>query len=169
MEAFLYPVVGNAPSVKHRQVYPWKELCFTELGVTLVERYLGNLSLCDASRVEIRGSREHKREVPGFRGLPELIWHMVWAKLAMGPLQKLPYTKHDQDRLTEDDIPARGGQSSEFERDRTSLLRSDSFRKLQAKTQLFPIGQADYACRTRMTHSLEVAQVGKNRGPSPRC
>ena len=70
MEAFLYPVVGNAPSVKHRQVYPWKELCFTELGVTLVERYLGNLSLCDASRVEIRGLANTKGKSLALGGSP---------------------------------------------------------------------------------------------------
>ena len=77
------------------------------------------------------------------------------------PLQKLQYTDHDEERLIKGESPAWGVHSSEFERDRTSLLRSASFRKLQGKTQLFPIGKAHYACRTRMAHSLEVAQIGK--------
>ena len=79
----------------------------------------------------------------------------------MGPLEKLQYTKHDEERLIKDASPAWDVHCSEFERDRVSLLRSNSFRRLQGKTQLFPVGEADYACRTRMTHSLEVAQIGK--------
>ena len=78
-----------------------------------------------------------------------------------GPLHKLQYTEHDEERLFKGESPDWGVQCSEFERDRTSLLRSASFRKLQGKTQLFPICKADYACRTRMAHSLEVAQIGK--------
>ena len=79
----------------------------------------------------------------------------------VGPFKKLRYTNHDEERLVKGEIPPWGVHSSEFERDRTSLLRSGSFRKLQGKTQLFPIGKADFACRTRMAHSLEVAQIGK--------
>lgn len=49
---------------------------------------------------------------------------------------------------------------SEFNKDYGRVLYSSAFRRLQDKTQVFPIGRNDYV-RTRMTHSLEVANVGR--------
>ena len=49
---------------------------------------------------------------------------------------------------------------SAFRRDYGRLLHSPAFRRLQAKTQLFPSDESDYF-RNRLTHSLEVAQVAK--------
>jgi len=50
---------------------------------------------------------------------------------------------------------------SSFRRDYARLLHSPSFRRLQGKTQLFPGFESDFF-RTRLTHSLEVAQVAKS-------
>jgi len=52
---------------------------------------------------------------------------------------------------------------SEFCRDSDRLTFTTAFRRLQDKTQVFPLADNDYV-RTRLTHSLEVASVGRSLG-----
>lgn len=50
---------------------------------------------------------------------------------------------------------------SEFEKDYHRIIVSASFRRLQDKTQVFPLDKSDFI-RTRLTHSLEVSSVGRS-------
>lgn len=67
------------------------------------------------------------------------------------------YNDFDTQRFEENNKDYR----TPFEIDRDRILHTPAFRRLQAKTQVFTAGEYDFY-RTRLTHSLEVAQIGRS-------
>ena len=78
---------------------------------------------------------------------------MDWATL----LCKDTYEDFEYDKAFEDH------EVNQFERDYESIVSSAAFRRLQDKTQVFPLAKSDFV-RTRLTHSLEVSTIAKQLG-----
>ena len=76
------------------------------------------------------------------------------------------YEPEDTERYIAE--PPKAAQRTPFERDRARIVHSSALRRLGAKTQVLGLGSGDFV-RTRLTHSLEVAQVGRELGKALGC
>ncbi|MBC8375208.1 MAG: dNTP triphosphohydrolase [FCB group bacterium] len=70
------------------------------------------------------------------------------------------YTDWDCESMGERHLPENEYRNA-FEIDRDRIIHSTAFRRLQGKTQVYVTGQSDQY-RTRLTHSIEVAQIGRS-------
>jgi dGTPase len=79
------------------------------------------------------------------------------------------YGAHDTERFVPERAKAAPSSGrTAFQRDRARVLHSSALRRLAAKTQVVEVGRADFP-RTRLTHSLECAQIGRELGAALGC
>ncbi|WP_399552290.1 deoxyguanosinetriphosphate triphosphohydrolase [uncultured Bifidobacterium sp.] len=93
---------------------------------------------------------------------------MAEADADPAPTMPLPegYEGHDEERWAPE--PPKSRSRTAFERDRARLIHSSALRRLGAKSQILVAGTDDFA-RTRLTHTLEVAQIGRQVGAMLGC
>ncbi|MEY4280431.1 MAG: hypothetical protein RL313_694, partial [Actinomycetota bacterium] len=75
----------------------------------------------------------------------------------------MSYSDRDKERFFFE--PAKRAGRTEFMRDRARVIHSAALRRLAAKTQIAVPWENDFA-RTRLSHSLECAQIGRELGES---
>ncbi|MFV0464369.1 MAG: deoxyguanosinetriphosphate triphosphohydrolase [Nostocoides sp.] len=80
----------------------------------------------------------------------------------------MAYDAHDRQRWVAEDPVTKRADRDDFARDRARLVHSASLRRLSAKTQVVQPASDDFV-RNRLTHSIEVAQIGREFGAALGC
>ncbi|MBD2760139.1 deoxyguanosinetriphosphate triphosphohydrolase [Yimella sp. cx-573] len=78
------------------------------------------------------------------------------------------YREHDRQRFVSEDPAQKSADRDDFARDRARVLHSAALRRLAAKTQVLQPDSDDFI-RNRLTHSLEVAQIGREIASALGC
>jgi dGTPase len=78
------------------------------------------------------------------------------------------YSESDRERWVAEDPAQKRADRDDFARDRARVVHSAGLRRLAAKTQVLAPGHDDFV-RNRLTHSLEVAQIGREFGAALGC
>lgn len=86
---------------------------------------------------------------------------------AANPVENQFYNAFDQEPLEPEPardpnaLPREPDYRTPFETNRDRIIHTSAFRRLQSKTQVFLSGEYDFY-RTRLTHSIEVSQIGRS-------
>ncbi len=78
------------------------------------------------------------------------------------------YSQADRQRWVAEDPATKSADRDDFARDRARLVHSAALRRTAAKTQVMQPDTDDFV-RNRLTHSLEVAQIGRELGAALGC
>lgn len=91
---------------------------------------------------------------------------MLSGQFRLGNVKSAPYSPRDRERFKAE--PPKSSERTDYARDRARIMYSSALRRLGAKTQV--VGPStDSFVRTRLTHSIEVSQVGRSLGLELGC